>query len=226
MLYIILQLLHVTRLCLGSQGYITLLNVKPIEAESNFGFQCFTPLMVPGEDVLSYGRSYKIDSTDSLVDTPWPVTATQTRYITTNPPVADSGNVGVYYCKFVNDGVTTIAQTTKIDSNAVLEFSLFCLRTTAHMSLNAFSSQMLSTKPHFRTLTQDKRNSSGHVACPLCLICHFLSKMLSSFENADFASMILILISFTYLAFSVQVERRNFDWLVYHFQCTPWAFLL
>ncbi|XP_033123015.1 tyrosine-protein kinase receptor Tie-2-like [Anneissia japonica] len=120
MLFIIigLQLMIFNRLSFGSQSYVTLLNHQPSNAEDGKGFQCYTPPIVSG-DMLSYGRSYQIDSTDSLTDIPWNVLVGQTRYPTPDPAVA-GGNVGVYYCKFVNGLITTIVQTTKRDSDAII----------------------------------------------------------------------------------------------------------
>ncbi|XP_033109587.1 uncharacterized protein LOC117110583 [Anneissia japonica] len=116
MLFPTLNLLCIAGLSFGSQGCITVVDYPRTDYISRF--ECCTSPIVPG-DMLSYGRSFQVDSTDNITDIPWTVSATQTRYYTPDPPVPGN-SFGVYYCKLVNDDVITIVQTTKIYSDAVI----------------------------------------------------------------------------------------------------------
>ncbi|XP_071954252.1 uncharacterized protein [Antedon mediterranea] len=97
--------------CLGNDEYITVLNINP-QSNSDNPYQCYTPNSFTNFS-LSYGRSFATLLTESLTETSWDLMDDH-RYVT--PEVG----MGVYYCKMVKDGVTTIIQTTKIRNDAIV----------------------------------------------------------------------------------------------------------
>ncbi|XP_071952990.1 uncharacterized protein [Antedon mediterranea] len=113
MIFPVLILLQVIS-CLGNNGYITVLNKNP-QNNNNWEYQCYTPSIFAGYS-LSYGRSSAVRSNDSLQETSWnvPTDDRYGRYIT------DPVGMGVYFCKIVKYGVTTVVQTTKIRDNALI----------------------------------------------------------------------------------------------------------
>ncbi|XP_071952989.1 uncharacterized protein [Antedon mediterranea] len=110
----VLLLLQVIVTCQGNDGYITVLNLSP-QSNGDTEYQCYTPSIFTGYS-LSYGRSFAVLSTDSVIDTSWNVPSDKVvgRYVT------GAVGMGVYYCKIVKDGATTVVQTTKIRNDALI----------------------------------------------------------------------------------------------------------
>ncbi|XP_071954251.1 uncharacterized protein [Antedon mediterranea] len=106
--------IQVVVFCLGNDGYITVLNLSPQNSGNN-RYQCYIPSTFTSYN-LSYGRSFGVRSWESLNETSWDVPSDiqNGRYVT------DPVGMGVYYCKIVKDGATTIVQTSKIRENAVI----------------------------------------------------------------------------------------------------------
>ncbi|XP_071954248.1 angiopoietin-1 receptor-like [Antedon mediterranea] len=99
--------------CSGNDGYVTVLNLSP-QSNGNTGYQCYIPTTFTGYN-LSYGRSFRVADDESLNETSWNVPRDDRRYV-----VYDPVGMGVYYCKIVKDGLTTIVQTTKIGDDALI----------------------------------------------------------------------------------------------------------
>ncbi|XP_071954253.1 uncharacterized protein [Antedon mediterranea] len=114
MIFTIITLIQVIVSCLGNDGYITVLNVNP-QSNSDKYYQCYTPSTFTGYS-LSYGRSFEVRSGESLDETSWDVPRGVRRYV-----VEDPVGMGVYYCKILNNGATTVVQTTKIRNNALIK---------------------------------------------------------------------------------------------------------
>ncbi|XP_071952983.1 uncharacterized protein [Antedon mediterranea] len=88
------------------------MNIFP-KHDNDYQYQCYIPTGYTGYS-LSYGRSFAVANDDSLDETSWDVPRGDRRY------VAPNVGMGVYYCKIVNNGVTTVVQTTKIRDDALI----------------------------------------------------------------------------------------------------------
>ncbi|XP_071954250.1 angiopoietin-1 receptor-like [Antedon mediterranea] len=96
----------------GNDRYITVLNIRP-KQDNDYQYQCYIPTGYTGYS-LSYGRSFAVANDDSLDETFWNVTRDERSYATPNV------GMGVYYCKIVNNGVTSVVQTTRIRNDALI----------------------------------------------------------------------------------------------------------
>ncbi|XP_071965007.1 angiopoietin-1 receptor-like [Antedon mediterranea] len=100
-------------ICLGNGDYITVLNLGP-QSNSNTNYQCYIPTAFTGY-TLSYGRSFAVANGEAVSEIAWDVSGADRRWY-----VTEVFGMGVYYCKIVNNGVTTAVQTTKIREDALI----------------------------------------------------------------------------------------------------------
>ncbi|XP_071952980.1 uncharacterized protein [Antedon mediterranea] len=111
MIVTVIIFLQVILICLGNDRYITVLNIYP-KYDNDFQYQCYPPTGYTGYS-LSYGRSFAVANGESLNETPW-ILGSGRKY------VAPNVGMGVYYCMIVNNGITTVVQTTKIRNDALI----------------------------------------------------------------------------------------------------------